>query len=130
MSEVVRVDVQVDGLRRLQRELKAAGADLADLKDANAKAAGIVTDDAGRRAPRRTGRLAGSGRPARAAGRATVMFGSAAVPYAGPVHYGWPSRGIAAHPFLTDAATDTQPEWLDAYHDELQQIADRVGGTY
>lgn len=125
------VEVRVDGLRRLQRELRAAGDDLSDLKAANAKAAGIVASDAGRRAPRgATGRLAGSGRPGRTAGRAVVKFGSAAVPYAGPIHWGWPARGIDAQPFVLEAAEATRPEWLDAYADELQELADRVGGTY
>lgn len=129
MAEVV--DVRVDGLKRLQRELKAAGKSLDDLKDANAKAGQIVADAAGRRAPHgATGRLAGSGRASRAAGRATVVFGSAAVPYAGPIHWGWPAHGIEAQPFALEAAEDTRAEWLDAYSDELQQIADSVGGTY
>src|SRR4051812_32251978 len=124
------VEVKVDGLRRLQRELKAAGESLDDLKDANAKAGRIVADEAGRRAPRgATGRLAGSGRASRAAGRAQVVFGSAAVPYAGPIHWGWPARGIEAQPFATEAAEGTRGEWLDVYLDELQQIADNVGGT-
>lgn len=124
------VEVKVDGLRRLQRELRAAGASLDDLKTANAKAGKIVADEGGRRAPKRGGALAGSGRPGRAAGRATVVFGSAAVPYAGPIHWGWPARNIAPHPFVVDAAEATRPEWLDAYADDLQHIADEVGGTY
>lgn len=125
------VEVRVEGLRRLQRELKAAGADLGDLKDANAKAGRVVADEAGRRAPRgATGRLAGSGRASRAAGRAQVVFGSAAVPYAGPIHWGWPERGIEAQPFAVDAAESTRGEWLDVYADELQRLADRVGGSY
>lgn len=125
------VEVKVDGLRALQRQLRAAGADLGDLKDANAKAGRIVAGEAAQRAPHgATGRLAGSGRASRAAGRAQVVFGSAAVPYAGPIHWGWPARGIEAQPFAVEAAESTRGEWLDAYADELQQIADRVGGTY
>ena len=128
MAEGVRVEV--DGLRALQRELRRAGADMGDLKEANQKAAQIVAGEAGRRAPRRSGRLASSGRGSRTAGRATVMFGGAAAPYAGPIHYGWPARNIAPHPFVLDAAQATEPQWLDAYHDELQHIADSVAGTY
>lgn len=128
MSSGVRVEV--DGLRRLQRELRAAGAGMDDLKDANARAGAIVADESSRRAPRRSGTLAGSGRASRAAGRATVVFGGATVPSAGPIHYGWPARGIEAQPFVLAAAEATQPEWLDAYSDELQAIADQVAGTY
>lgn len=122
--------VDVDGAPELRRALKRMGEGLDDLKDANQRAASIVATAAGQRAPRKTGRLAGSGRGNRAAGRATVMFGGARAPYAGPIHYGWPARGIEAQPFILDAAAATEHVWLDAYSAELQQLADKVGGTY
>lgn len=125
------VTVEVPGLSRLRRDLRAAGDDLADLKDASAQASQLVATEAGRRAPRRTGRLAGSGRGSRAAGRATVTFGGTRVPYAGVIHYGWAARGIAAQPFVIDAATDTQPQWLAFYAAGVEQALDRLdGATY
>lgn len=127
---MARSMVQVDGLKRLQADLRRAGAGMDDLKDANAKVATLVATEAGARAPRRTGTLAGTGRGSRAAGKATVVFGSARVRYAGPLHWGWPARGIAAHPFAVDAALATQPEWMDLYAEELQAVADKVAGTY
>lgn len=122
--------VSVDGLRKLQRALRATGDGLADLKDANAKASGVVVDEAERHAPRRTGRLAASGRAARAAGRASVLFGGARVPYAAPIHYGWPGHHIEAQPFVLEAAEATRDTWLAAYEADLQRLVDRAGGTF
>jgi hypothetical protein len=88
--------VKVVGLGALIRSLKQAERDMEDLKDANAEAARIVLDEARRRAPRRSGRLAASGRTNRAAKKASVMFGRASVPYAGVIEYGWPAHHLAA----------------------------------
>lgn len=124
------VTVRVDGLGKLRRELRRMGDDLADLKAANAAAAATVAAAAASRAPRRSGRLAASVRGNRAAGRATVAAGGAAVPYAGPIHYGWPARGIPGRPFVTDAAQATEPTWLPAYEAAIAGVVDTVGGTY
>lgn len=122
--------VKIDGLPKLRRALREAGQDVADLKDANAATAALVAGVAASRAPRRTGRLAASVRGNRAAGKATILAGGAAVPYAGPIHWGWPAHGIEAQPFASSAAVDTESSWLPIYAAELQRIADRAGGTY
>lgn len=121
--------VRVEGARELRRTLKRAGDDMADLKDANNRAAAIVAQWASVTAPRRTGALGMSVRPNRAVGRARVTGGSAAVPYAGPIHWGWPRRGIAAQPFIAEAAVATQPAWEPAYRDDVQKVLDRVKGV-
>jgi hypothetical protein len=120
--------VSVVGLARLRRDLRGIGADLADLKDANQRAAGIVQQAAASRAPRRSGKLAASGRASRTAGRATVMFGGARIPYAGPVHWGWPARGIEPDPFIPDAAQATESLWLPAYEADLNKLAGSLDG--
>lgn len=122
--------VRVDGLGKLQRALRQLDADTTDLKDANAAAASLVAAAASARAPRRTGRLAASIRGNRATSRATVRGGGARVPYAGPVHWGWPSRRIEAQPFITDAAQATESMWLPLYERDLSRAVDKVGGTY
>lgn len=121
--------VHVEGLRDLVRTLKAAEQDLDDLKAANRAAAQVVADAARARAPRRSGRLAGTGRPGNAARRATVTFGRASVPYANPIHWGWPRRHIKAQPFLVEAARATRFQWMDAYLENLQKILDSVKGA-
>lgn len=126
-----RVGVSVVGLSRLRRDLRRVGADMADLKAANAAAGSLVAAESAARAPRRTGRMAGSGRASKTVGRASVMFGGARIPYAGPIHYGWPARGIEANPFITDAAQATESRWLPLYEAELAHVAQSLDGhTY
>lgn len=121
--------VRVEGARQLRRTLKRAGDDLGDLKDANKRAGDIVANAASRSAPRRSGALAGSLRASRAAASATVRGGGARIPYANPIHWGWPARNIKAQPFLSDAATSTQPVWLPAYEADVKRIVNRIEGA-
>jgi hypothetical protein len=123
------VGVRVEGLATLTRTMRKAGEDLADLKDANARAAQVVVSAAAAMAPRRSGRLASSIRGTRAAGRARVQAGRASVPYAGPIHWGWPARRIGAQPFLTDAAQATEGTWLPQYLKDVQAALDGVRGA-
>lgn len=118
--------VQVEGLGQLRRQLRALGDDLADLKQANAAVSAFIAPAAAARAPRRTGRLAASVRGTRAAGGATVAAGGASVPYAGPVHWGWPSRHIDAQPFIRDTALATESAWLPIYEAELARLTEKV----
>lgn len=120
--------VQVDGLRQLVRTLKAAEEDLDDLKAANQRASSIVLDAARPTTPRRTGALAASGRVNKATGKANVLFGNARVPYAPPIHWGFPARHIAANPWVMAAAQQSQSSWLAAYEADLQRVLDSVKG--
>jgi len=118
--------VKVQGARELRAALKRAGISLADLKAANQAVGALVARAATPHAPRRTGRLGGSARAAKAAGRARVMAGGASVPYAGPIHWGWPARHIAPQPWIADAARDTQGAWMSEYQDAIDQIVQTV----
>lgn len=120
--------LEVDGLRRLRRDLRRLGDDLSDLTDANALVAAIVTAEAAARAPKRTGRLAATVRGNRAKTRASVRVGYARVPYAGPIHWGWPRRGIEAQPFVSQAAQATEHVWGPAYARAIDQAAAKIAG--
>ena len=120
--------VEVQGARQLRATLKAAGDDLSDLKDANAAVGSMVASAAAGLVPVVTGALAGTIRGTRAAGGASVKAGAASVPYAGPIHWGWPARNIKAQPFLTEAGRNTEPQWTQTYLDELEKIIARVEG--
>jgi hypothetical protein len=124
----VTYTVTVFGARQLRATLARAGVDLADLKNANAAAAATVASAATAGAPRRTGALASTVRGNRAVGKAVVLAGRASVVYAGPIHWGWPGHHIAAQPFLSDAATSTEPVWLAAYQHDVQAALDKVHG--
>lgn len=120
--------VEVEGLNNFVRTLRKAGEDLEELKDAHARAASIVATAAAERAPRRSGTLAASVRGSRQVRRARIQAGRAAVPYAGPIHWGWPARGIKADPFITLAARATEPQWVKQYLDDVQTALDNVRG--
>jgi len=126
---VTETTVRVEGLDRLVRTLRQAQADLGDLKDAHANAGRVVASAASARAPRRSGALANSVRASRQARRAQVVAGGRAVPYAGAVHWGWPARGIAANPFLSDAAQATESTWVPQYLKDVQAAVDKVKGV-
>ena len=120
--------VQVDGLAQLKRTMKAAGADLQDLRDVHGAAARYVAMRAAAMAPKRSGRLAGTVRGSCAQTSATVRAGYASVPYAQPIHWGWPRHGIAANPFLSAAATSTESTWIKWYEAKIVQIVDKIEG--
>lgn len=113
----------------LRRTLRAAGRDLADIKAAHRAAGNVVRGRATGTAPRRTGRLAGTIRVGATATSAYVRAGRASVPYAGPIHWGWPRRGIAPQPWLSEAATDTETVWIYFYEKEIQNALRKVHGT-
>lgn len=121
--------VRVQGVDRLRSTLRRAEIGLDDLKDANARAGQMVAQWGAVRAPRMTGRLGTSVRAARQAKAAVIVAGSAAVPYAGVIHWGWPAHNIAPQPWLSQAAVDTQPAWLPIYQDDIQKILDTVQGA-
>lgn len=121
--------VQVQGLAQLRRTLRKAGHDLSDMADVNAAVAGIIVRAQAARAPRRTGALAASPRPSRAKGRARVLAGGARVPYAGPIHWGWPARNISPQPWLSETAQATEPAWVDEYRRGVTDILTTVKGA-
>lgn len=122
-----RVGFQVEGLSRVVRDLKAIGVEVDDLKDAFAKIAAEGARKAAAAAPRRSGRLAGSLRGNRAQSKAVVTAGTAAVPYAGPVNYGWPSRGIDATGFMQKADEEMRPRSVELLEQEINEVIRRKG---
>lgn len=118
--------MRVEGLPQVRRALRNIQGNVDDLKDANAAVAALVAHAAAPRAPRRTGRLASSVRGNRSAGRATVSAGGATLPYAGPIHWGWPSRHIDGQPFIVDTALATEPVWLPMYERNVQDAVDKT----
>ena len=127
-----RPAVEVEGLRTLRRDLKAAGVSLQNLKDAHAAVAQTVVRAAHftpKHPERSTGRLAASVRGSGTQSAAVVRAGFASVPYAGPIHWGWPARHIAAQPFLWDAIATSQDEWTGTYLRALEKIIHDVEGA-
>lgn len=127
-SQQPAFQVTTRGLSRLNRDLRRLSDGAADLKEANMAAAQVVIRAAERdpNAPRRTGTLLGRGRPSKAKGRARILWGGAATPYAGVIHFGWEARGIEAQPWIYDAAEDTRNQWLSEYEQALHDLVDEL----
>lgn len=124
-----RPSLEVDGARQLRRTLKDAGVSVQDLKDAHREVAELVAQRAAPNAPRRTGRLADSVRPAGTQSAAIVRAGRAALPYAGPIHWGWPAHHITAQPWIAEAAETSQNTWEHLYLQAIEHIIRTVEGT-
>lgn len=130
--------VRVLGRARLQRTLKKAGLDMGDFKETNtvlaSRAAAIIRGFV----PERSGKLAGSVRGSKAKTKVSVMAGRKAVPYAGPINYGWPSRPNAAKgwrggpiegaKFLKSGGDAAQPMVVAGWTNHLQKILNTVKG--
>lgn len=116
--------VQVEGLREIVRGLEQAGVELDDLKDIFGEIASEAAGVAGPVTPRRTGTLAGTVRGNRAKNKAVVTIGKARTPYAAPIIWGWPTRGIKASPVVprTNQYMETRaPELLETGLDRVME---------
>ncbi|PZE84157.1 HK97 gp10 family phage protein [Curtobacterium sp. MCBD17_032] len=121
--------VQVDGARQLRASLRRAGDDLTDLKAAHKHAAQIAANASADLAPRRTGRLQQTIRASGTKTAGIIRAGTARVPYAAPIHWGWSRRHITAQPFLSDGARDSEGRWLPVYTDYVQHTLDSIQGA-
>lgn len=112
MADIRYGSVQVEGLTKTIRGLQKAGVEVDDLKDAFADIAAKGARLASSFAPVRSGKLRASIRGNRAKNKAVVTAGKARVPYAGPINYGWPRRGIAPALFMQRADAAIAPDAL------------------
>ncbi|WP_349866847.1 hypothetical protein [Leifsonia sp. WHRI 6310E] len=123
-----RAIAEVEGADRFRRTLRKAGIDLKNLRNVHKSVGAIVATAAARLAPRRTNRLANNIRAGATQKAAFVRAGGARVPYAGPVHWGWPKHHIPANPFMTTAAQETEPRWFRVYEDYTTNALDYIEG--
>lgn len=115
--------IQIEGLKETQAALRAASNDLRnEMKPTHKAAAEVIVDGAKRYVPVRSGRLASSIRAAATQTGGRVRAGSAAVPYAGPIHFGWPARRIKPQPFIYEAMDERRGEVLQIYADRISRI--------
>lgn len=117
--------VQVIGADRLASTLRSAADDLARLDHATAQTSRLVQTRARARAPKVSGRLAGSLVAASDGAEARVSSG---LIYAPVIHYGWAGHNIRANPFLVPAATDSTELWRPFYVADVRRVLDHVKG--
>lgn len=127
---MARPQVEVRGAKELRRRLKAAGDDLGDLKATHKKIAQIVEFEALQLAPVVTGGLVRSIRSSGTQTAAITRAGRANVPYAGPIHWGWPQRNITAQPFLIDAQSEKYEDWFTEYTELVDKALNKISGDY
>lgn len=124
--------VQVDrqDMRALRRRLKTIEGGLAELKEEHRWVAGYVQGRAAPGTPRRTGALASTGRSSGTNTSSIVRYGSARrVPYAAPIHYGWPARHISPSEWVINAAQRSEPVWLGHFNQAIEQLVERTPGS-
>lgn len=96
--------IKVQGLRETVRSLERMGVDVQDLKAAFSAISREVASEATGIVRVASGAARNSIRIANTKNKAVVRAGSARVPYAGVLNYGWPARGIEGDEFLTGPA--------------------------
>lgn len=151
------VQIRIQGQRELERRLKALGNDaVKEMRSAHLEAANIVLNEAKPNIPVHGSVSVASGqpywiRPAHAPGlllstarsgatkrSGVVRAGAAAgTEYAGPIHYGWPSRPNAAkgwrggpikpNTFFYDALDRRRAEVEQAFYLYIQRIIRKNG---
>lgn len=120
--------VRVDGLAKTVRQLKEFGLEIDDLKDAFASISAQAVDRILKYVPRgKTGKLAASVRGNRAQNKAIVRAGKAAVPYAGPINYGWRTRGIEPALYMQKGDQEMRPIAVRELESEIENAIRRQG---
>ena len=123
-----RAAVEVEGARQLRKALAELGDDAVDdLKAVNMEGVDIVLAEALTRVPVRSGRLYETVRGSATKTRGTIRAGFKRVPYAGPIHFGWPARNIEPNLFLYDAIDERRGEVIAAYKDNIDKLIKKNG---
>lgn len=123
-----KAQIDVVGLKELVKDLKDAEPELLEeIKAANKEAADAVADGARFTVPRKTGKLRDSIRASGTARAGIVRAGKAKVPYAGPIHFGWPAHNIKPQPFFYEALDKRIGEVLEAYETRIKRVLDAIG---
>lgn len=122
-------EIQVKGADELARTLRKVGEGLEDLTEPNRDAAEIAARASAALAPVRTGRLKRTIAASGSRAAAIVRAGNRSVPYAPPIHWGWPGRNIIPQPFLSDGVKDSEGRWIPVYEDYVDEYLHTVKGA-
>jgi len=117
--------IRAEGARELRKALRRAGReDLRQaVKAAHIEIAEIVAEEAKRRAPvGKTGDLQKAIKGRGTLAEARVNYGKKTVPYAAPIHWGWPKRNIEPALYVSDAVEDKMPEVRKIFDSRMADI--------
>ena len=113
----------IGGLKEVNKALRSMSkATRDDMKETHKRAAAIVIEGAKRYVPVVSGKLAASIRDGSTQRMGRVRIGSASVPYAGPIHFGWPARAIKPQPFIYDALDGRRREVANLYAERIDSL--------
>ncbi len=129
MAKKPELELRITGAKELSRTIrKMESKELrSELRAANKAGAELVAESAEDEAPRKTGRLAKSIKATAGQTDAAVRAGtSARAPYAGPIHFGWGTRGIKANPFLYRGLAKKSDELSAVYEDKIRGLAEKM----
>jgi hypothetical protein len=118
--------ITVKGGDELRRTMGQVATDLADLTDVNNRGGDLLLAASRAKAPKKSGRLAGSLRTVAGAAGFTV---TSPLVYAGPIHWGWRERNIWPTYFLYDALDVKRAAILEAYATEVDDAIAKVHGA-
>jgi hypothetical protein len=113
--------ITVEGIKQVTDSLKKLNKDLESNIELNKELSTTLSQKASAMAPVLTGALASSVKGNPSAEKAQILAGSAAVPYAGVIEYGWPDRNIDAQPYLNPAVNDNMGYIIEKYNDSIQK---------
>jgi hypothetical protein len=118
--------VKIEGLSKVRRDLKNLSQDVdyraQEFLPVNKSIADAVAGDAKNYVPFLTGTLSGTIRAAATKTSARVKAGYKSVPYAGPIHFGWPARFIKPQPFFYDAIDKRRGEIQNRYEELVAKL--------
>jgi len=124
--------ITIDGLSQCFRALKAIGTPVEAIKEANKESGEIVAKTARNIVPVQSGALRRTIRVANVSTNVKIRAGSARVPYANPIHWGWFrdkkrgfNRNILPNPFMSKALGYTRDEVLLNYVNNIQKLINK-----
>jgi len=121
-----RPTVEIEGLNKLLRALEKLDDEAKQsFKDVGGRVGKLVAEQGREEAPVRSGALQRTIRAVNTGRGAKVRAGTAKVPYAGPIHFGWRSRNIKPNNFLYRAVDKKVDVALDMYLEEVHKIWNR-----
>lgn len=122
-------DIELRGAGNFQRSTAAAVKGLTDFSAPNRDAANIAARASAALAPVRTGKLKRTIAASGSRTAAIVRVGNATVPYAPPVHWGWPGRNIFPQPFLSEGTQNSEGQWVPLYEDYVNDYIHAIEGV-
>lgn len=115
--------IEIIGLKEAQKALRTLSKESRDkMKETHRKAGQIIVDAATPLVPLESGALLASIKSAPLQRQGRVRIGSASLPYAGPIHFGWPARNIKPNPFIYEVLDGRRAEVSRLYEDRINRL--------